>query len=230
METAPLATKLTSKVISSGKGSSYTVPNSAEQCADARDALAKQVYVHLFDWLIERLNVALAGEGEDLNDDENFVGLLDIFGFENFKFNSFEQLCINFTNERLQAHFMDALVKLQQEEYKREGIKCDHIAFPDNSAQIALIDGKNVGVMARLDEECSVPKGSNEGFVEKLHIAFKDHALYAQPKRGKGSIMMVGTGMVKTDLGRGFDKLQFIVTHYAGQVMYTAHNLSLIHI
>ena len=92
METAPLATKLTSKVISSGKGSSYTVPNSAEQCADARDALAKQVYVHLFDWLIERLNVALAGEGEDLNDDENFVGLLDIFGFENFKFNSFEQL------------------------------------------------------------------------------------------------------------------------------------------
>ena len=102
METAPLATKLTSKVISSGKGSSYTVPNSAEQCADARDALAKQVYVHLFDWLIERLNVALAGEGEDLNDDENFVGLLDIFGFENFKFNSFEQLCINFCNEKLQ--------------------------------------------------------------------------------------------------------------------------------
>ena len=75
-------------------------------------------------------------------DDENFVGLLDVFGFENFAFNSFEQLCINFTNEKLQNHFMDALVVLRQKEYAAEGIECKHITFPDNVAQIELIENK----------------------------------------------------------------------------------------
>jgi myosin-5 len=96
--------------------------------------LAKAIYVRLFGWLIEQLNAAMAA-GATVPLDENserFVGLLDIFGFENFAFNSFEQLCINFTNEKLQNHFMDALVKLRQEEYAREGVACDHITFPDN--------------------------------------------------------------------------------------------------
>ena len=79
------------------------------------------------------------------------------------KVNSLEQLCINFTNERLQAHFMDALVKLQQEEYKREGVVCEHITFPDNSAQIELFDSKRGGIFSMLDDECSVPKGTIAG-------------------------------------------------------------------
>ena len=71
---------------------------------------------------------------------------LDIFGFEVFETNGFEQLCINFTNERLQQHFMNALVKLQQEDYKREGVPCAHINFPDNELQIQLIDGNKGSV------------------------------------------------------------------------------------
>ena len=112
-----------------------------------------------------------------------YVGLLDIFGFENFNRNGFEQICINFTNERLQALFMNALVKLQQEEYAREGITCAHIDFPDNEKQIQLIDHKTNGLFSRLDDECSVPKGTDEAYVEKLHKAFKENPLYETPKR-----------------------------------------------
>jgi myosin heavy subunit len=90
-------------------------------------------------------------------------GLLDIFGFENFKQNSFEQLCINFTNEKLQAHFMDSLVKLRLEEYTREGIDCEKINFPDNQAQLTLLDHKSKGVFALLDDQCKAPGGNDQG-------------------------------------------------------------------
>ena len=136
---AGLATKLTSRTISAGKGSStYTVTLRQEQCVDTRDALSQAVYAALFEWLVTELNELQKGglETATSEDAERFVGLLDIFGFENFARNSFEQLCINFTNERLQAHFMDALVKLRLEEYKSEGIDYSAVDFPDNSAQV----------------------------------------------------------------------------------------------
>ena len=137
-----------------------------------------------------------------------------MFGFENFAFNSFEQLCINFTNEKLQNHFMDALVVLRQKEYASEGIECKHITFPDNLKQIELIEAKG-GLLLTLDEEGALPKGSDEGYVEKLHAAFDKNELYSKPKRG-------GKGRSASDAE--FDKLQFIMTHYAGEVRYTALN------
>ena len=122
-------------------------------CDDARDALAQSLYVNAFEWVVAAVNAhmckdvspeASAAPGHD----QRFVGLLDIFGFENFAVNSFEQLCINFTNERLQAHFMDALVKLRVLEYEREGVPVADIDFPDNEAQLAIIDGKARGAQA----------------------------------------------------------------------------------
>ena len=106
----------------------------------ARDALSRSIYSHIFDWLIMEINVAL--EASKKGKEENLIGVLDIFGFEIFEENSFEQLCINFTNEKLQNHFMDALVVLRQKEYAAEGIECKHITFPDNLKQIELIENK----------------------------------------------------------------------------------------
>ena len=170
-----LEAKLTMRTISTGKGSStYTVPLKKEQCYDSRDALAKAVYAELFEWIVVELNDAQKGDLGAMSaaDESRFIGLLDIFGFENFKRNSFEQMCINFTNEKLQAHFMDSLVKLRIEEYTREGIDSKAIEFPDNEAQLALLDHKSRGIFAMLDDECSVPNGSEQNFVDKLNKAF----------------------------------------------------------
>jgi hypothetical protein len=219
-----LEEKLTTRIISSGKGkSSYTVNLKAAECVDSRDAVAKAVYVALFGWIVEQLNEAQKPDdgGADM-DEERYVGLLDIFGFENFTRNSFEQLCINFTNEKLQMHFMDALVRLQQQEYKREGITCDHIAYPDNSAQLLLLDHKSQGVYAMLDDECSVPGGSEEGFVQKLHTAFLGkNALYDKPKKVKGGNVGHSSGVKLVSHGNELDRISFVVVHYAGPVMYT---------
>ena len=167
--------------------SSYTVPLTKEQCVDTRDALAKAVYSGLFDELIGRLNLTLGGSAA-ANAAGRSIGLLDIFGFENFAINGFEQLCINFTNETLQQHFTDALIKREQAEYAREGVKFSHITFPDNSAQIALLDGRSRGIFAMLDEEGKVPKGSDAAYVAKMHGAFAQHPHYAKPKFGAGAL------------------------------------------
>ena len=212
-----LKDKLTSRVMSTGRGSTYTILLSESGTCDARDALAKALYSALFDWFISKLNVVLGGT-ELPKGDLHFIGFLDIFGFENFTENGFEQLCINYTNEKLQSHFTDALIIRQQEEYKREGVTVDHIVFPNNNAQIELLDGVS-GIFAKLDEECVVPKGSELGYVNKLHGAFEKNALYSKPVLGKnGSIIQ---GKKASDNPEG-TKISFIVKHYAGEVLYTA--------
>ena len=159
-----------------GRGSTYDVSLTQQQCEDMRDGLAKAIYQGLFDWLVGRLNETMAAEaeagaaeakkrggggggGEGEGEAGIFIGLLDVFGFENFELNSFEQLCINYANEKLQKHFIDAVGRLQHEDYVREGISTAALVFPDNSAQILLIDGR-MGVLSLLDEECALPKGS----------------------------------------------------------------------
>ncbi|KAL1518830.1 hypothetical protein AB1Y20_003107 [Prymnesium parvum] len=212
VDQAELGKAMTTRQLRIGENETATAMMRAEQCANTRDAISRALYSSLFDHVVSRINVSLR-EGEP--EEGRYIGVLDIFGFENFAMNSFEQLCINFTNERLQQLFMDCLVKREQAEYTREGIQCSQITYPDNSHHVALIDDKKNGIFAYLDDECNAPKGSDENFVTRMHAALdQKNKLYSRPK--------FGVAAVGADLGKAMDKLQFVVTHYAEKVQYTA--------
>ena len=165
-----------------------------------RDALGKEIYARVFDWLVEQICAATGALAEQA---KCFVGLLDIFGFESFAINRFEQLCINYANEKLQQKFTHDVFKAVQQEYTAEGIPWDRIEFKDNAPILALIESK-LGVVAMLNEECVRPKGSNQNFVSKLVSVHKEDPSFSAPKLGK------------------LRELQFCIRHYAGEVMYTA--------
>ncbi|KIO19182.1 hypothetical protein M407DRAFT_31169 [Tulasnella calospora MUT 4182] len=141
----------------------------AQQANVVRDSVSKFVYACLFEWLVAVVNESLIGEnGEAANRAEYFIGVLDIYGFEHFKKNSFEQFCINYANEKLQQEFNAHVFKLEQEEYVREQINWTFIEFSDNQACIDVIEGK-LGVLALLDEESRLPSGTDQSFVQKLY-------------------------------------------------------------
>ncbi|PPD91802.1 hypothetical protein GOBAR_DD11268 [Gossypium barbadense] len=167
-------------------------PNAA---ALSRDALAKIVYSKLFDWLVEKINVAIGQDKES----KFLIGVLDIYGFESFKTNSFEQFCINLTNEKLQQHFNQHVFKMEQEEYEREAIDWSYIEFVDNQDILDLIEKKPGGIIALLDEACMFPRSTHETFAQKLYQTFKDHKRFSKPK------------LSRTD---------FTIYHYAGDVTY----------
>ncbi|KAI9683125.1 MAG: Myosin type-2 heavy chain 1 [Trizodia sp. TS-e1964] len=172
---------------------------SQQQAIVVRDSVAKFIYSSLFDWLVEIINHGLA-TSEVLNRVETFIGVLDIYGFEHFAKNSFEQFCINYANEKLQQEFNQHVFKLEQEEYLREQIDWTFIDFSDNQPCIDLIEGK-MGVLALLDEESRLPMGTDEQFVTKLHhnFAADKQKFYKKPRFGKTS---------------------FTVCHYAIDVTY----------
>ena len=136
-----LGEALTVRHVASGRGSSYAVPLTPQQCADARDALAKGLFSGIFDWLVSKLNEGMANPAADAVEQDSlfvakrspqlFVGFLDVFGFENFEVNSFEQLCINYANEKLQKHFIDAVGKLQVQSSTR---RCRPVQDPSYRA------------------------------------------------------------------------------------------------
>ncbi|KAL1023009.1 hypothetical protein UPYG_G00035340 [Umbra pygmaea] len=140
-------------------------PMSGQQALEARDALAKHVYGQLFTWIVTRLNSALRAQGEK---HKSFIGVLDIYGFETFDRNSFEQFCINYANEKLQQQFNRHVFQLEQEEYVREELPWNRIEFSDNQPCIVLIEGQ-LGVLDLLDEECRMPKGSEHSWARKLY-------------------------------------------------------------
>ncbi|KAK5813719.1 myosin-11 [Gossypium arboreum] len=161
----------------------------------SRDGLAKTLYSRLFDWLVDKINNSI---GQDPN--SNFlIGVLDIYGFESFKANSFEQFCINFTNEKLQQHFNQHVFKMEQEEYTKEKINWSYIEFVDNQDVLDLIEKKPGGIVALLDEACMFPKSTHETFANKLYQTFKNHKRFIKPK------------LSRTD---------FTIAHYAGDVLY----------
>ncbi|KAE8665603.1 Myosin-10 [Hibiscus syriacus] len=166
-----------------------------DAAALSRDALAKIVYSKLFDWLVEKINVAI---GQDMNS-KFLIGVLDIYGFESFKTNSFEQFCINLTNEKLQQHFNQHVFKMEQEEYEREKIDWSYIEFVDNQDILDLIEKKPGGIIALLDEACMFPRSTHETFAQKLYQTFKDNKRFSKPK------------LSRTD---------FTICHYAGDVTY----------
>lgn len=164
-----------------------------------RDSVAKFIYASLFDWLVENINRSLATE-DVLSRVKSFIGVLDIYGFEHFAKNSFEQFCINYANEKLQQEFNAHVFKLEQEEYLREQIDWTFIDFSDNQPCIDLIEGK-MGILSLLDEESRLPMGSDEQFVTKLHhnYAADKNKFYKKPRFGKSA---------------------FTVCHYAIDVTY----------
>ncbi|XP_039117225.1 myosin-17-like isoform X2 [Dioscorea cayenensis subsp. rotundata] len=163
----------------------------------SRDGLAKTLYSRLFDWLVNKINVSI---GQDPNS-KSLIGVLDIYGFESFKCNSFEQFCINFTNEKLQQHFNQHVFKMEQEEYTKEEIDWSYIEFVDNQDVLDLIEKKPGGIISLLDEACMFPKSTHETFAQKLYTTFKNNKRFAKPK------------LSRTD---------FTICHYAGDVTYQA--------
>lgn len=170
-----------------------------QQAVVVRDSVAKFLYSSLFDWLVESINDGLSTE-EVNNRANSFIGVLDIYGFEHFAKNSFEQFCINYANEKLQQEFNQHVFKLEQEEYLREEIDWTFIDFSDNQPCIDLIEAK-LGVLSLLDEESRLPMGSDEHFVTKLHHNFAGDKskFYKKPRFGKSA---------------------FTVCHYAIDVTY----------
>lgn len=161
----------------------------------SRDALAKIVYSRLFDWLVDNINSSI---GQD-PDSKCLIGVLDIYGFESFNTNSFEQFCINLTNEKLQQHFNQHVFKMEQEEYTKEEIDWSYIDFVDNKDVLELIEKKPGGIIALLDEACMFPRSTHETFSQKLYQTFKNHKRFSKPK------------LSRTD---------FTICHYAGDVTY----------
>ncbi|CAL5208434.1 unnamed protein product [Lathyrus oleraceus] len=161
----------------------------------SRDGLAKTIYSRLFDWLVDKINKSI---GQDPNS-KCLIGVLDIYGFESFKLNSFEQFCINFTNEKLQQHFNQHMFKTEQEEYTKEQIDWSYIEFEDNQDVLDLIEKKPGGIVALLDEACMFPKSTHETFANKLYQTFKYNKRFIKPK---------------------FSQTDFTIAHYAGEVTY----------
>ncbi|KAM9351640.1 unconventional myosin-Vc [Symphorus nematophorus] len=152
-------------------------PVPKERAINARDALAKQIYAHLFDCVINRINTALKVPGKQ----HAFIGVLDIYGFETFDINSFEQFCINYANEKLQQQFNLHVFKLEQEEYMKEDIPWTLIDFYDNQPVIDLIEAK-MGILDLLDEECLFPQGTDQSWLQKLFNYLEANPLFEKPR------------------------------------------------
>ncbi|KAI1295065.1 Myosin type-2 heavy chain 1 [Mortierella claussenii] len=171
-----------------------------DQSLIVRDSVAKYIYSSLFDWLVNNINSSLSSEAV-ASRIHSFIGVLDIYGFEHFKKNSFEQFCINYANEKLQQEFNQHVFKLEQEEYVREQIDWKFIEFSDNQPCIEMIEGK-LGVLALLDEESRMPSGSDQGWCNKLFTQFeteKHKKWFTKPR---------------------FSNSAFTISHYAHDVTY----------
>jgi myosin-5 len=189
---------LTKRMIFAG-GEQMEVGLSVEKAADGRDALAKDIYARLFLWLVGVVNHStVARMGKAYAD--RTISLLDIFGFETFKTNRFEQMCINYANERLQQKFTEDVFEAVQTEYKEEGLEWESIGYKDNQETIDLLEGR-MGLLTILNEECRMPAGNDENFLRKLKTNCSSHPNFPAA-----------------------DKLRhndFCVLHYAGKVSYT---------
>ncbi|XP_063529445.1 myosin-VIIa isoform X1 [Cydia strobilella] len=167
------------------------------QSVDIRDAFVKGIYGRLFVTIVKKINAAIYKPKATTR---TAIGVLDIFGFENFDQNSFEQFCINFANENLQQFFVRHIFKLEQEEYNHEGINWQHIEFVDNQDALDLIALKQLNIMALIDEESKFPKGTDQTMLAKLHKTHGLHRNYLKPK---------------SDINTSFG-----LNHFAGVVFY----------
>uniref|UniRef100_A0A8C3XLN4 Unconventional myosin-VI n=1 Tax=Chelydra serpentina TaxID=8475 RepID=A0A8C3XLN4_CHESE len=186
------------------KGTVIKVPLKVEQANNARDALAKTVYSHLFDHVVNRVNECFPFETSSF-----FIGVLDIAGFEYFEHNSFEQFCINYCNEKLQQFFNERILKEEQELYQKEDLGVNEVHYVDNQDCIDLIEAKLVGVLDILDEENRLPQPSDQHFTSMVHQKHKEHFRLSIPRKSKLTVHR----NIRDDEG-------FIIRHFAGAVCY----------
>ncbi|MCJ8737401.1 hypothetical protein PDJAM_G00023490 [Pangasius djambal] len=181
-------------------GEKLIVPYKLAEAGTVRDSMAKSLYSALFDWIVFRINHALLNNRE-LEESAKIlsIGVLDIFGFEDYENNSFEQFCINFANERLQHYFNQHIFKLEQEEYRAEGITWHNIDYIDNTGCINLISKKPTALLHLLDEECNFPQATNQTLLDKFKRQHEGNSYIEFP-----AVM----------------EPAFIIRHYAGKVKY----------
>uniref|UniRef100_A0A6Q2X4L9 Myosin IIIB n=1 Tax=Esox lucius TaxID=8010 RepID=A0A6Q2X4L9_ESOLU len=185
------------------RGETIIRTNTVDKATDVRDAMSKALYGRLFSWIVNRINALLQ---PDLNiwlvyKSGMNVGILDIFGFENFKRNSFEQLCINIANEQIQFYFNQHIFALEQMEYQREGVDASLVEYEDNRPILDMFLQKPMGLLSLLDEESRFPQATDQTLVDK----FEDNLRYKyfwRPKRVE---------------------LCFGIQHYAGKVLYSVN-------
>ncbi|KAG7904008.1 hypothetical protein KL935_000147 [Ogataea polymorpha] len=171
-----------------------------QQATVARDSVAKYIYSSLFDWLVDYINSDLCPP-ELKSKVKSFIGVLDIYGFEHFDKNSFEQFCINYANEKLQQEFTQHVFKLEQEEYVKEEIEWSFIEFSDNQPCIDVIENR-LGILSLLDEESRLPSGSDQSWIEKMYQSLTKSPYDKSFKKPR------------------FGNNKFIVSHYALDVTY----------
>jgi myosin I len=206
VESAHVHKALTTRVVETSRGgrrgSVYDVPLNIAQATAVRDALSKGIYFNMFDWIVGRVNASLKARGAMAFS----IGILDIYGFEIFERNSFEQLCINYVNEKLQQIFIQLTLKAEQEEYAREQIQWTPIKYFDNKVVCELIEERRPpGVFAALNDACATahadPTAADQTFVQRLNALANNQ--YFQPRQG-----------------------QFIIKHYAGDVAYAVDGMT----
>ncbi len=178
----------------------HTIQLKEQQAYDARDALSKALYGKLFDYVVKMINKSISCPEKDVR---SSVGVLDIFGFECFQLNSFEQLCINYTNETLQQQFNQFVFKMEQQEYTKEGIDWDFVEFPDNQDCLDLIESRPSGILSMLDDECRMGiRGTDANFANRLYKTHQDTSRFEASTRQRTAFA-------------------FSLFHYAGEVEYS---------
>ncbi len=185
-------------------GETTWIDHTPQEAAMARDSLVKIMYARLFTYLVKRINATVHAPGKTAH----HIGLLDVYGFEFFEVNSFEQLCINFANEKLQQFFLSTVFQGEEIQYKEEGVPWTPIAYHDNKDVIELCENPTCGVYPTLDSQCRAPNTSGKTFCGQLHDLQSKSKVFGAPKMGKGETRR--------------KDIHFVVKHFAGDVVYEA--------
>ncbi|XP_028705183.2 unconventional myosin-X isoform X3 [Macaca mulatta] len=180
------------------RGEEILTPLNVQQAVDSRDSLAMALYACCFEWVIKKINSRIKGK-----EDFKSIGILDIFGFENFEVNHFEQFNINYANEKLQEYFNKHIFSLEQLEYSREGLVWEDIDWIDNGECLDLIE-KKLGLLALINEESHFPQATDSTLLEKLHSQHANNHFYVKPRVAVNN---------------------FGVKHYAGEVQYDVRGI-----
>ncbi|XP_069715243.1 unconventional myosin-Ig isoform X2 [Phaenicophaeus curvirostris] len=206
-----LRRSLLARTVATGGGDLIEKVHSPKEATYARDACAKAIYERLFCWIVGRINSSIATRGYDArrHGKSTVIGVLDIYGFEIFDTNSFEQFCINYCNEKLQQLFIELILRQEQDEYQREGITWQSIEYFSNEPIVELVEQPHRGILALLDEACLAAGTVTDGlFLASMDTRLGHHPHYTSRK------------LCPTDKTMEFHR-DFRIKHYAGDVTYS---------